>query len=143
MSEMKGYTQRASGIGSDDGMDPVLQAALADFRESVHSWSEAAYSSPRAVPALQRRTVWKRSLGWALGLAVAAGVAGAGIHERQHQKELARLEAERQAQQRQQLAAQQAKQADDLLAKIDSDVSREVPSAMEPLAQLMDDNSNQ
>ena len=33
---------------------------------------------------------------------------------------------------------QQAKQEDeDLLAKVDRDVSREVPAAMEPLAQLM------
>jgi hypothetical protein len=33
---------------------------------------------------------------------------------------------------------QQVKQEDeDLLAQVDSDVSREVPSAMEPLAQLM------
>jgi hypothetical protein len=32
---------------------------------------------------------------------------------------------------------------DDLLASVDSDVSREVPAAMEPLAQLMDDNGTQ
>ncbi len=33
---------------------------------------------------------------------------------------------------------QQLRQEDeDLLAKVDSDVSREVPSAMEPLAQMM------
>jgi hypothetical protein len=33
---------------------------------------------------------------------------------------------------------QQARQEDeDLLAKVDSDVSREVPAAMEPLAQIM------
>ena len=31
-------------------------------------------------------------------------------------------------------------QDEDLLATVDSDVSREVPAAMEPLAQLMDDN---
>ena len=29
---------------------------------------------------------------------------------------------------------------EDLLAKVDSDVSREVPSAMEPLAQMMSDD---
>jgi hypothetical protein len=32
---------------------------------------------------------------------------------------------------------------EDLLATVDSDVSREVPAAMEPLAQLMDDNGTQ
>jgi hypothetical protein len=30
------------------------------------------------------------------------------------------------------------KENEDLLAQVDSDVSRQVPSAMEPLAQLMD-----
>ncbi|MDR3753693.1 MAG: hypothetical protein P4K93_06700 [Terracidiphilus sp.] len=34
-------------------------------------------------------------------------------------------------------------QDEDLLASVDSDVSRQVPTAMEPLAQLMDDNGTQ
>jgi hypothetical protein len=34
-------------------------------------------------------------------------------------------------------------QDDALLASVDSDVSRQVPAAMEPLAQLMDDNGSQ
>jgi len=34
-------------------------------------------------------------------------------------------------------------QDDDLLATVDSDVSRQVPAAMEPLAQLMNDNGTQ
>lgn len=34
-------------------------------------------------------------------------------------------------------------QDDDLLASVNSDVSRQVPTAMEPLAQLMDDNGTQ
>jgi hypothetical protein len=34
-------------------------------------------------------------------------------------------------------------QDDDLLASVDTDVSRGVPAAMEPLAQLMDDNGTQ
>jgi hypothetical protein len=34
-------------------------------------------------------------------------------------------------------------QDEDLLASVDSDVSRAVPAAMEPLAQLMDDNGTQ
>jgi ssDNA-specific exonuclease RecJ len=45
-----------------------------------------------------------------------------------------RLQEQLAAQQR----SQQARQEDeDLLAKVDSDVSRDVPAAMEPLAQLM------
>jgi hypothetical protein len=35
------------------------------------------------------------------------------------------------------------KENEDLLAKVDSDVSRAVPSAMEPLAQLMADDEPQ
>jgi hypothetical protein len=34
-------------------------------------------------------------------------------------------------------------QDEDLLASVDSDVSRQVPAAMEPLAQLMDENDTQ
>jgi len=34
-------------------------------------------------------------------------------------------------------------QDEDLLASVDNDVSREVPAAMEPLAQLMDENGTQ
>jgi hypothetical protein len=34
-------------------------------------------------------------------------------------------------------------QDDNLLASVDNDVSREVPAAMEPLAQLMDDNGTE
>jgi len=40
-------------------------------------------------------------------------------------------------------APDSARGQDDLLASVDSDVSREVPAAMEPLAQLMDDNGTQ
>ena len=42
------------------------------------------------------------------------------------------------AEQQRLVAAEQAREEEeDLLSKVDSDVSREVPSAMEPLAQLM------
>jgi hypothetical protein len=42
------------------------------------------------------------------------------------------------------LREQQAKaEEEDLLAKVDSDVSREVPSAMEPLAQMMAEDERQ
>jgi hypothetical protein len=45
---------------------------------------------------------------------------------------------------RQRLAAEQRnRDEEELLAKVDSDVSREVPSAMEPLAQLMAEDDTQ
>jgi hypothetical protein len=52
---------------------------------------------------------------------------------------MARIAAEqRTAEQQKLLREQQAREEEeDLLSKVDSDVSRTVPSAMEPLAQLM------
>jgi hypothetical protein len=58
---------------------------------------------------------------------------------------LARAAAEQQARrQQQQMAAEERTHQEDanLLATVDSDVSREVPSAMEPLAQLMDEDTD-
>jgi hypothetical protein len=55
---------------------------------------------------------------------------------------VARIAAERRAaEQLRQVRQQQAAMVSDevLLADVDSDVSRQVPSAMEPLAQMMDE----
>jgi hypothetical protein len=52
--------------------------------------------------------------------------------------------AEQGAKERQAARQQRAGTADeDLLAAVDSDVSRSVPTALEPLAQLMDGDENQ
>jgi hypothetical protein len=62
--------------------------------------------------------------------------------ERNHRQEVARIAAERRAaEQLRQVRQQQAAMVSDevLLADVDSDVSRQVPSAMEPLAQMMDE----
>ena len=138
------------GNGAADNLqDPMLLKVLQDFRASVHAWSEATYES-RSEAAYQsrseaapRRTLGQRSLAWALSLILAAGVATAGVHEL-HQRELARQAAQREAAHQRQLALEQhAREVDDLLAKVDSDVSREVPSAMEPLASLMAEDTTQ
>jgi hypothetical protein len=68
-----------------------------------------------------------------------AGGASAGVwgHHRQEMKAAAARVAEHErlaAEQRMQLAREED---EDLLARVDSDVAREVPSALEPLAQLM------
>jgi len=86
-----------------------------------------------------------------MGCALAVGVVAGAGYERHRGQELARIEAERVASQQrlaqeQQglLREQQAKaEEEDLLAKVDSDVSREVPSAMEPLAQMMAEDGRQ
>jgi uncharacterized protein HemX len=128
-------------------MDPELNKALGEFRFSVHAWSDAAYSRTRTVIAQGRRRIWRLAAGWALGCVLVAGGASAGVWEHhQHQQEM-RIAAARAAEQ-QRLAAQEREQQarqkeedllarEDLLAKVDKDVSREVPAAMEPLGQLM------
>ncbi|MGA2085390.1 MAG: hypothetical protein ABSG60_07725 [Terracidiphilus sp.] len=117
---------------------PELAQALKNFRASVLAWSEAAYSRPRTAVKTVRQRSWRLAAGWALGCALVAGGVSGGIYERHHRQELARMAAARAAESERLVAEQRASQEEeDLLAKVDSDVSREVPSAMEPLAQLM------
>ena len=89
--------------------------------------------------AVVRHTSWRLAAGWALGCVLAAGSVTGGVYERHHRQELAKIAAAAEAARQQKLVAEQrARQnEEDLLAKVDSDVSREVPSAMEPLAQMM------
>ena len=65
-----------------------------------------------------------------------AGSVSGGVHERHQRQEQARIAAAQEAA-RQRVAAEQRARDEELLAKVDSEVSQEVPSAMEPLAQLM------
>jgi hypothetical protein len=152
------------------GESAELEQALKHFKASVDAWSDAAYRQPRTAAKLAVRHSLRMVAGWALGcLLVAGSLAGAG-HEVYHRQELARLAAQKAAQQRaagatvtaQPASAQSDKktpaatvrkvsaaqdsaqsQDEDLLATVDSDVSRGVPAAMEPLAQLMDENGTQ
>jgi hypothetical protein len=139
----------ATGAAQDgllrEEQDPMLQAVLKDFRASVHHWSAAAYhdrSQALVLSPLPRRIIGQRSAAWALSLVLAAGVVSTGAYEF-HQRDLARQAAvQREIEHQRQLARQHARETDELLAKVDSDVSRQVPSAMEPLASLMaDDNT--
>jgi hypothetical protein len=118
-----------------------LEQVLKSFKLSVHAWSDAAYSRPRTVQQTVRRRSWRLAVGWALGCVLVAGSVSGGLFERQHQIELKqRADRQRAAEQRKQVQEQQARAQvtdEDLLADVDSDVSRQVPSAMEPLAQMM------
>jgi len=129
--------------------DPVLAEALKHFKASVDSWSSAAYSRPRTVVRRARfgAANWRLAAGWALGCVLGVGSLAGGVYEHHHRQALARdAAAHKAAQERataQQAAAANAGTKDqDLLATVDSDVSREVPAAMEPLAQLMDDDGS-
>ena len=126
--------------------DAELRAVLRNFKASAHAWSEAAYSRPRTLESVRQRS-WKLVAGWALGCVLVAGTVTGGMHERQVRQERASAAAAEQAQQRQ-LAAQRAQASgrlddSDLMATVDRDVSRAVPSAMEPLARLMDEGESQ
>ena len=77
---------------------------------------------------------------WALGSAVFVATVSGGVYQNRREQEFAKAEAARVAQQQRELAAERAQQEADLMAKVDSDIAREVPSALEPLASLMDEN---
>jgi len=135
---------RQAASGASHIEDLALEQTLKNFRMSVVAWSDAAYSRPRTVTQTVRRRSWRLVAGGALGCALlAGGVAGVG-YERHQRQEAARIAAARVVEQQNLLREEQAKAEDeDLLSKVDSDVSREVPSAMEPLAQLMAENERQ
>jgi hypothetical protein len=126
----------------ETAQDAELHGALRNFRQSVHAWSEAEFVRPRAVaPASSRVNRPWALVSSALGIVLAAGIAVGGVHERDQRIEQARIVAQRQAEQQRELAAEKTKESENLLANIDKDVSQEVPSALEPLAQMMDDDS--
>jgi hypothetical protein len=97
-----------------------------------------------------QRRIWRLATGWALGCVLVAGGAFGGIYSHHHRQQIAGWEHHQQepgipetrAVKLEQPALVQGNQQihneeEDLLAKVDSDVSRQVPAAMEPLAQLM------
>ena len=144
--------------------DPMVAGALKYFKASVNAWSEATYTEPRTGVRMARHN-WRLAAIWALGCLLAAGSLAGGLYERHVRQESARIEimkaAIRAAEQkaalerkaaeepvaattagkRQPTAVKNAASADeDLLATVDNDVSRQVPAAMEPLAQMMDNS---
>ena len=150
MEKLAGKPDRAKAVtglhrGSEQDaalQDPALEEALKNFKLSVHAWSDAAYSRPRTTAQMVRHRSWRLAVGWALaGVLMVGGVSG-GMFERHRKMEQARIvTAARLAEQQKALRDRQAKEEEDQLAKVDSDVSREVPSAMEPLAQLTEDEA--
>src|SRR4051812_46153293 len=125
-----------AGPGSEWN-DPEIESVLRGFRASVHAWSDAVYHRPRLMEAAPARIAWRRAAAWALGSVLFAGGAGGGFLQYQHRQELARIAAAREAENERQLREDRAREAEQELAKVDRAVSREVPDAMEPLAQLM------
>jgi hypothetical protein len=129
--------------------DPVVAQALKNFKASVDAWcesAEAAQSRPRTAVKVVRHS-WRLATAWALGCVLAASSLAGALYERHHRQERARIAAaqavEQKAAQQQQAAQLQTASAgdQDLLATVDNDISRAVPAAMEPLAQMMDSKS--
>jgi uncharacterized protein HemX len=124
-------------------LEPELQEALRNFRLSVESWSEAAYNRSRPLMQVHGRRIWRLAAGWALGCALLFGAVSFGVHERRVRQEQARIAFAAQQEKQRLAAEEQAREEEELLARVDSEVSREVPSAMEPLAQLMTGDESQ
>ena len=140
-----------------EAAEAELEHVLRNFRQSVNAWSEAEYGRPRIAAATVHHS-WRIAAAWALGCALAISGLSAGLYERHHQKELANSNstqqqhgasagattttAEKTSVREVQVASVSTDEPDmNLLTGVDNDVSRQVPSAMEPLAQLMEDSS--
>jgi hypothetical protein len=124
-------------------LEPELREALGNFKASVNAWSDAMITRPREATASARPN-WSEVTKWALGCAVFLATVSGGIYQNHHQQQAARVEAARIAQQQRELAAQKTDvQDDELMANVDSDIAREVPSALEPMASLMAQDESQ
>ncbi len=127
--------------------DPVLRSALGDFRASVHAWSDVAYNRPRpALSSAPQAIAWRRAAGWVLSLTLSVGILGTAAYERHHGQIMAQERRHQQDIERQRLLDEQrtretaaATDTEDLMATVDSAVSRQVPAAMAPLALTADE----
>jgi len=127
-------------------LDPALKQALGDFRASVQKWSDAAYARPRAVPTVAVRKSWRPVAGWSLAALLLAGTASGGFYEHHRRVVAAQIAAQRaielERQAEHERAQKQAQEEEEMLAGVDTAVSREVPAAMEPLAQLSEESES-
>jgi hypothetical protein len=125
--------------------DGQVDAALKNFRESVHAWSEQELGRARTVRRAPRAGFWRMmaspAMGWAMAAVLVAG--GVGIPVKvSHQRQVAAQEAAV-AEQHRLVAEKEAKQAEvamddeELLNHVDDDIAQATPDAMEPLASMM------
>lgn len=137
-------SDRAQEPAIEEELDPVLKQALSDFKANVHSWSDAEYAKPRTVRAEVASRSWRLVAGWSLAAMLIAGATSGGVYVHHERTIAAQVAAERVAEQQKQeanaRAQKQAQEEEEMLASVDTAVSREVPSAMEPLAQLSEES---
>ena len=131
--------ERNTHLEMEDG---ELDAALKNFRTSVHAWAEAELARPRMVTAATPKRVWRAAVGWALGCVLMVGGASGVVYEHGRQVAQARAAAEaRQAELAREAAAKKAAESEDadaLLTKVNNDLARDVPMALDPLAGVED-----
>jgi len=135
--------EMAGEIGEQDA---ELKEVLSHFKQSVDAWSAAVYARPRtveaALEAVARRRSWRLAAGWAMALVLVAGGVSGGVFEHvQRQQAAQRAAAAERAHEQERAAAERRQQDQKLMATVDTDISQEVPSAMEPLAELMEDGA--
>ena len=133
---------RLSQAEDQEKIEPELRRALANFKSSVDAWSDSAMSRPREAK-IPAQTNWGLITKWVLGCAVFAGTITGAVYQNYLQREMANAEAMRIATQQRELAEQRLKaQEEEFIAGVDSDVAREVPSALEPLALMTEDENS-
>ena len=144
-----------------------FKASVDTWSETAYSrprFSESRLNESRPAPRTAHHN-WRLAASWALGCLLIAGSLAGGLYEHRQRQEAAREAEMKAAEQKVRLATEQrvtsmpvaaniatrrqptglnrAADADeDLLATVDNDVSRQVPAAMEPLAQMMDGNGS-
>ncbi len=143
MNWLRNIKNRAEEPTAMEELDAQMKQALGDFKASVHAWSDGASRGPRTVRHGVVHRTWRLAAGWGLAAALLVGTISGGLYEHQRRVAEAQAAAAQQAEHQRELAAErarrQAQQEDDLLASVDEDLAREVPSAMEPLAALTED----
>jgi hypothetical protein len=133
---------RLSEGENPETIEPELRQALANFKSSVHAWSDEMMSRPREAKA-PARTNWSLITKWALACVVFAGTVSGGVYQSYRQQEAAKAEAARIAAQQRELAAQRLREnEEDIMAKVDNDVAQEVPRALDPLESMMNEDQN-
>jgi hypothetical protein len=130
--------ERKTHLEMEDG---ELDAALKNFRASVHAWADAEFARPRTVTVATPKRVWRAAVTWALGCVLVVGGASGVVFEHGRQVAQERAAAAQRAELARVAAAKKAaasEDADALLEKVNTDLARDVPVALDPLAGVSD-----
>ncbi|HTB96787.1 MAG TPA: hypothetical protein VK716_07245 [Terracidiphilus sp.] len=141
--DKKGRAGEPAGL---EALDPTLKQALGEFKASVHAWSEAELGRTRTARQGVVHRTWRLAASWSLAGLMLAGTLGGGLYERhesQARAATAAVEAARERAAAEQQAREQEQKEEEILASVDTEVSSEVPNAMEPLAILGDETESQ